>query len=36
MRGDHPETIQRIDPESYLKSLKGRGGNGADAREVPF
>ena len=22
MRGDHPETI-RIDPESYLKSLKG-------------
>ena len=35
MRGDHPGN-DTIDPESYLKSLKGRGGNGADLREVPF
>ena len=32
MRGDHPGNDTAIDPESYLKSLKGAaGGNGADA-----
>ena len=34
MRGDHPGNDTTIDPESYLKSLKGAaGGNGADLCE---
>ena len=37
MRGDHPGNDTAIDPESYLKSLKGAaGGNGADAAKCHF